>query len=94
MVETGDARFGPHSAEVRTLLDWIDSGELLRFGKPLVGPFIPVSEFDEALAIAQGRRGGSIDWTDARENADAALYEIGLLDQGPRIKLPPAWRAP
>jgi hypothetical protein len=72
-------RFGAYTPAVDNLLRWIDGGALLQFGTPLSGPFIPVSDFEEALAIAQGRT-GSVDWTEVRENADASLYEVGLLD--------------
>jgi len=37
MVDAGKLRFGPHNAEVEKLLTWIDSEELLRFGKPSPG---------------------------------------------------------
>lgn len=81
-MDTGDTRFGPHTAEVEKLLNWIDSGELLRFGKPLSGPFIPVSDFNEAVALAVDSQvtPGRIDWTELRENAESAVYEAGLLD--------------
>jgi hypothetical protein len=79
MIKYENERFGPHTARVEDLLTWIDSGELLRFGKPLSGPFIPIFDFSEALAIAQGRKGG-IDWTELRENCDTSLYEVGHLD--------------
>lgn len=79
-----NTRLGPHTATVDALLKWIDSGELLRFGKPLSGPFIPISDFKQALELAQGWVASVADWTEIRDNADASLYEIGLLDT-------PAW---
>ncbi len=75
------ARIGPHTATVDGLLKWIDCGELLRFGKPLSGPFIHISDFKQALELAQGMVATIADWTEIRENADASLYEVGLLDK-------------
>jgi hypothetical protein len=76
-----DNRFGPHTRLVCELLDWIDREEILRFGIAPFGPFILVSDFDEALTIAQGGYSdGRADWTSLRENADASLYEIGILE--------------
>jgi hypothetical protein len=85
MVDAGNARFGPHTAKVEELLNWIDSGELLRFGKPLSGLFIPVADFKEALALAIDSQvtPGRVNWTELRENAETALYEIGLMDTPP-----------
>jgi hypothetical protein len=82
MVDDEDTRFGPHTTEVDNLLNWIVGGELLRFGKPLAGPFIPIFDFSEALTLAR-RVPGRIDWTELRENAESALYEVGLLDTPP-----------
>jgi len=79
MVNNEDYRFGPHTVRVEELLGWIDRGELLRFGKPLFGPFIPVPNLIEALALMQ-RKPDQIDWTELRENAESALYEVGTLD--------------
>lgn len=80
MDQSEHMRFGPHTPLVNELLRWIDQGELLRFGTPPSGSFIIVSDFDEALTIAQGGGSNSVDWTSLRENADASLYEVGLLD--------------
>lgn len=77
-------RFGPHTALVEDHLAWIDRGELLCFGTPPSGPFLLVPSFEEALAIAQEGIPDGVDWTNLRENADALLYEVGLLDT-------PAW---
>src|SRR5437762_1666032 len=83
MASSHEAWFGPHSGQVENLLQWIDRGELLRFGKPLAGSFIPISSFEEARAFS--RRGlGRPDWTELRENAECALYAGNLLDT-------PAW---
>jgi hypothetical protein len=79
-VESNKLRFGPNTPKVNELLNWLDRRELLCFGKPLSGPFILVPDFDEAKAIAQGSDGNSVDWAGARENAEASLYNVGLLD--------------
>lgn len=81
MTGAGDASFGPHSARVEALLDWIHGGELLRFGTPPAGPFVPVADFAEAR-----RAPGRSDWTELRENAETALH-IG------RSLNTPAWSA-
>lgn len=80
MTVAGESPFGPNSTLVLELLNWIDRGALLRFGGPLSGPFVPVFDFDTAKSIAHGLRPGGVDWTAIRDNADAMLYEIGLLD--------------
>ncbi len=82
MVDAQDARYGPHSARVEALLKWIDSGELLRFGKPLSGPFIPVADFEEARRLAR-RAAGRLDWTEFRENAETDLHIGRVLDTPP-----------
>jgi hypothetical protein len=81
-MDAGNARFGPHTAEVETLLVWIDSRELIRFGKSLSGPYIPVADFDEARAIATDSQTNpdGTDWTELRENAESALHDAGQLD--------------
>jgi hypothetical protein len=80
MDQSEHMRFGPHTTLVNDLLRWIGRGELLRFGTLPPEYFIAVSELDEALSIAEGRGSGKVDWTSLRENADASLYEVGLLD--------------
>src|SRR5262245_425880 len=85
MADSGDLRFGPHTVKVENLLNWIGSGELLRFGKPLSGPFIPISDLNEALALAIDSQvtPGRVNWVELRENAESDLYEVGLLDTPP-----------
>jgi hypothetical protein len=75
---------GPHTGEVLGLLLWIERGELLRFGKPLSGLFIAVADFDEAKELAQYEADDQAGWIEIRDQADALMYEVGLLDT-------PAW---
>jgi hypothetical protein len=56
MVEPDNASFGPHTAQVKKSLDWIDSGQLLRFGKPLSEAFIVVRENADASLHEVGLR--------------------------------------
>ena len=74
--------YGPHTEEVLALLHWIERGELLRFGKPLPPGSIPIANFEQAQALAadQGETPGTIDWVELREQADAGMNEVGLLD--------------
>jgi hypothetical protein len=78
--------YGPYTTDVNGLLKWINTGQLLRFGRPWSGPFIPIESFDEAVAIAQGDSDEGVSWTEIRDQADASMYEVGLLDT-------PAWAA-
>lgn len=92
MATTGEARFGPHTAQVTGLLDWIGKDELLRSGRPLLGPFIAVSDFDQAKSLAR-RVPGRPDWTELRENAESALYGDRRQPGSPatsRARRPPA----
>lgn len=79
----GDAQYGPHTRSIQTLLDWIDSGELLRFGGSLSRRFIPVHSYEKALDIAQNPRPGHIDWTETRENAEGTFYDDDAPDISP-----------
>lgn len=81
-MDAGNPHFGPHTVEVEMMLNWIDSMELVRFGKSLPGSFIPVDDFNDALALATESQADPdrTDWTELRENAESALHETGLLD--------------
>lgn len=78
--------FGLHTGIVPGLLQGIESRQLLRFGKPLSDLFIPVNCFEEAMAIAQGESDEGVCWTEIRDQADASMDAVGLLDT-------PAWAA-
>ena len=79
--ESNMGRFGPHTAVVDELLNWISTGNLLRFrSTPPSDLFLRISTLDEALVTARGRQAGHADWTAIRENADAMLHDVGLLE--------------
>ncbi len=80
------ADYGPHTEAVLDLLQWIESGELLQFKKPLPQGCIPIADFEQSQTLAsdQGETPGIIDWVEIRNQADALMYPVGLLDT-------PAW---
>jgi hypothetical protein len=72
--------YGPYSQLVVDLLAWIDSGRLLRGTQRPSGPYEIIHDFQKAVALAHTPGLGCVGWTELRDNADASLYPVGLLD--------------
>jgi UDP-N-acetylglucosamine 2-epimerase len=73
--------YGPHTDAVNDILDWIDSRNLLRFGETPDHSFVVVHSFEDAIQMARSQSGSRINWTELRDNADAMMYSVGLLDE-------------
>jgi hypothetical protein len=75
--------YGPNSAAVHDLLEWIASTNLLRphGSPPPASRYTIIADFAEALSNARNYCRGRIGWTETRDNADAELFPAGLLDE-------------